>query len=122
MRDVRRKIKYTKDMPRKLYTFFITYSDSARAPSFMKFAKSIGITLDELERFREHSEFERAYRECNEIRRDYLIDGALTKRYDSSLVKFLLSAEFGMGDKDKEKEDTGLAVTLEVLSDDKSGA
>lgn len=122
MRDVRRKMKYAKDMPRKLYTFFITYSDNQGAPSFIKFARSIGITLDELERFREHSEFERAYRECNEIRRDYLIDGALTKRYDSSLVKFLLGAEFGMGEKDKEKEDTGLTVTLEVLSDEKSGA
>ncbi len=119
---MKRKIKYQEDLPRKIYTFFITYSDSTGAPSFTKFAKSIGATLEDIERFRKHSEFERAYRECNEIRRDYLIDGALTKRYDSSLVKFLLGAEYGMGDKDKEKEDTSLAVTLEVLSDDKGGA
>ena len=111
---MKRKIKYTCDLPRQLYTFFISPSTEG-APSFDKFARSIGATLREIEDFRKHSEFDRAYRECSEIRRDYLIDAALTRRYDPSLVKFLLAAEFGMGEKDKEKEDTGLAVTLEVL-------
>ena len=115
---MRRKIKYSNDMPRLLYTFFISYSDGGGAPSFEKFARSIGATLDDVLQFRKHREFERAYCECNEIRRDYLIDAALTRRYDSSFSKFLLSAEFGMGEKDKEKEDSDLNVTLEVISNE----
>lgn len=116
---MKRKIKYTDELPRQLYTFFISQNTEG-VPSFDKFARSIGTTLEELEDFRKHKEFDRAYRECSEIRRDYLIDSALVRRYDPSLVKFLLAAEFGMGEKDKEKEDTGLTVTLEVLGDDVS--
>jgi len=113
---VKRKIKYTDGLPRQLYTFFVSQGSDG-PPSFDKFARSIGATLEDVEGFRKHNEFDRAYRECSEIRRDYLIDSALVRRYDPSLVKFLLAAEFGMGEKDKEKEDTGLAVTLEVLGD-----
>ena len=117
---MKKKIKYTSELPRLLYTFFISHTDTAGAPSFHKFARSIGATSSDIESFRKHSEFERAYRECSEIRRDYLIDSALTRRYDPSFTKFLLTEEFGMGDKDKEKDDTGLTVTLEVLSDGKN--
>lgn len=106
-------------MPKNMYSFFISYSESAAAPSFSKFARSVGVTLEDVERFRRNSEFDRAYRECNEIRRDYLIDSALTRRFDPSLVKFLLQAEFGMGEKEKEDTDNSLSVTLEVLSDEK---
>ena len=95
-----------------MYTFFRSYSDVG-APSIAKFAGSIGATVAEVESFRQHSEFERAYRECSEIRRDYLIDNALCKRFDASLTKFLLSTEFRMG------EDTddggGLEVRVEVI-------
>jgi hypothetical protein len=116
---VKQKVKYNSGMPRLLYTFFISQSDSPGAPSFSKFARSMGITLEELQSFRRHKEFDRAYRECNEIRRDYLTDAALTRRYDPSFVKFLLAAEFGLGEKDREKDDTGLTVTLEVIKDEK---
>ena len=109
-------------MPRLLYTFFISYSDSSGAPSFEKFARSIGSTLDEIEAFRKNREFDRAYRECNEIRRDYLIDSALTRRYDPSFSKFLLASEYGMGEKEKEKEkeDGELTVTISVISEEKN--
>ena len=112
---MKKKIKYTGVLPRQLYTFFISYSDQG-APSFDKFARSIGATLEEITEFRKHGEFERAYRECNEIRRDYLIDAALTRRYDPSFSKFLLTAEYGMGEKEKEKDDGELNVTLEVIA------
>ncbi len=118
---MKRRTKYTKDMPRLLYTYFISYSDKKSAPSFQKFAKSIGATLEDVQAFRIHREFERAYRECNEIRRDYLIDQALTKQFDPSLVKFLLTGEYGMGEKE-ERCDTGLDVTLTVISDTDSEA
>ncbi len=98
-----------------MYTYFLNYEGSSGAPSFSKFARAIGITLEDLCAFREHDEFDRAYRECNEIRRDYLIDTALAKRCDSSLVKFLLSSEFGMGD--AEDTDREISVTVEVIGD-----
>ena len=114
--DMKAKIEYKSDMPRLLYSFFISYCDTASAPSFSKFARSIGVTLSDLESFRCNEEFDRAYRECNEIRKDYLIDGALTRRYDPSLVKFLLSEN-----QENDTADDGLAVTIEVVSDGDKG-
>ena len=46
--------KYTSDMPRKLYSFFLGYSESLGAPSFSKFARSIGATYSEIQAFRKH--------------------------------------------------------------------
>jgi hypothetical protein len=114
-----KKGNYKKEYPRLMYSFFLGYEKSEGAPSFEKFAQKIGVTLERLNEFRKKPEFDRAYRECNEIRRDYLIDTALNKRADGSFVKFLLGAEFGMG-KEEESTDTSLSVTLEVLSDEKN--
>ena len=86
----RRKTKYQKEYAELLYTYFVTYQETTGAPSFSKFARSIGVTVEELSAFRRHREFDEAYRECNEIRRDYLIDNALCKRFDGSVTKFLL--------------------------------
>ncbi len=104
------KRKYEKDLPRRLYAYFVSYDDTRGAPSFSKFARSLGVTLEELEGYRIHKNFDRAWRECNEIRRDYLIDLALSKRADGSFVKFLMSEGSG--------EDTGdgsLELTLTVV-------
>lgn len=98
-----------------MYTFFTTFSEAHGAPSFSKFARSIGRTLEDIEAFRANKEFERAYRECCEIRRDYLTDNALSKRFDSSFTKFVLTEEFGARDGEEGGE---LAVTLKVLSED----
>ena len=106
--------KYTNDLPRKLYTFFLNF-DGVGAPSFSKFARSIGVTLTDIERYRRHGKFERAYQECSEIRRDYLIDNGLVKRFDSSLTKFLLASEFRMGDEKTNGNDKLIEVTLEVI-------
>ena len=113
----KRQTRYTKDLPRKLYTFFLNY-DSPGVPSFSKFARSIGITLEELEACRKHGEFERAYQECSEIRRDYLIDNGLVKRFDSSFTKFLLTTEYGMGDDKGADIDNEMKVTVEVIGDE----
>jgi len=113
----RKKFKYTKNLPKLLYTYFKSYSEPG-APSFDKFAVSIGATLEELMALRKHKELERAWRECSEIRRDYLIDTALAKRQDSSLVRFLLCAEYGMKDERQEEKDTRLEVTVEVIGDE----
>ena len=110
-------LKYTNDLPRRIYSFFLNY-DGPGAPSFSKFARSIGATLDDVERYRKHGEFERAYQECSEIRRDYLIDNGLVKRFDSSFTKFLLNSEYGMGEKQTQEEDKEIKVTLEVIGDE----
>jgi hypothetical protein len=106
----KRKVRYTGQLPRAMYCFFRSFSDQG-APGFRKFADSIGATLEDIESWREHEEFERAYRECSEIRRDYLIDNALTRRFDPTFVKYLLSLEYG--EKDCAEEE--LAVKLEVI-------
>ena len=91
-----------------MYTFFCGFEGS-EAPSFSKFARSIGVTLRELEGYRKHKQFDLAYQECSEIRRDYLIDRALIKRYDASFVKFLLS------DAETDSTDTDIEVTVRVI-------
>ena len=77
-----------------MYSFFRSFNDPSGAPSFAKFAQAIGATVADLTSFRRYGEFDRAFIECGEIRRDYLIDNALTKRFDPTFVRHLLSLEF----------------------------
>ena len=94
MERKRTKLRYSPELAGRMYIYFLSYEDSG-APSFAKFARSIGVTVEDLEGFRKHKRFDRAYRECSEIRRDYLIDRALTKRFDPTFVKYLLSLDQG---------------------------
>lgn len=93
-----------------MYLFFTSYNDRG-APSFQKFARSVGITAKDVESFRSHKKFDRAYRECQEIRRDYLIDRALDRRFDPSFTKFLLTLDGKSTEGDKDNE---LLLHLEV--------
>ena len=104
-------MKYKKDLAKRMYLYFATYSEPSGLPSFGKFARSIGVTLEELSTFRNRRQFDRAWRECDEIRRDYLIDMALTKRFDSSFAKFLLSLDAEGG----ESDDGDIKISLEVI-------
>ena len=106
--------EYTSDLPRKMYTFFQNYSDVG-LPSFTKFASKIGVTTSELEGFRTNEVFDKAYLECSEIRRDYLIDKGLTKQVDSSMAKFLLASEFRMGEETISDDERNIHFTLEVI-------
>ena len=108
----RKSIKYNDTLPSRLYHFFVTYQETDGAPSICKFARSIGATTEEVERFRRHKRFDEAYRECGEIRRDYLIDSALTKRYDPSFVKYLLTEE---GEKEDTAKEEDMRLILEVV-------
>ena len=109
--------KYTNDLPRRLYTFFLSY-DGPGVPSFSKFARSIGATTSDVERYRRHGEFERAYQECSEIRRDYLIDNGLARRCDPSFTKFVLASEFRMGEDKISDDDRNIQLTLEVIDNE----
>ena len=99
---------YTKSLPREMYVYFLGYDEAGSAPSFQKFAAHKGLTLEELLSFKVHKKFDEAYRECSEIRRDYLIDRALCKRFDPSFVKFLISDEC-------EAENGNVEIKLEVV-------
>ena len=113
-----KKAKYTVDMPRRLYTYFVGYSGIG-APSLSKFARENGITLADVKRFRDtRAEFRRACEECSEIRRDYLIDNALGKKQDAAMTRFILSAEFGMGEDAPDEDARRLEVTVEVIGDE----
>ena len=103
-----KKRKYTDDLPKAMYKFFLEYSDAQSAPSFGKFAQSIGRTAEDIESYRSRKKFDRAYRECSEIRRDYLIDRALTRRFDPSFVKFLLTEEGG----EQTADDVEVSITV----------
>ncbi len=103
-------MKYTKDLSKRMYVYFAGYDEPLGVPSFGKFARSIGATLEELSSYRRVEKFDRAWRECSEIRRDYLIDMALAKRFDSSFAKLLLTLE-----SEVDPEDGRLALSLEVI-------
>ena len=105
------KAVYKKEYPRAMYLFFSAYSGEG-IPSFRKFAASIGATAEDIKCFRDHREFDRAYRECSEIRRDYLIDNALAKRFDPSFTKFLLSTEYQA---EGDEADDSIDVRVEVV-------
>ncbi len=93
-----------------MYTYFSTYDDARGAPSFSKFARLCGVTVKELSEYRRHRKFDSAWQECTEIRRDYLIDLAISKRADGSFVKFLLQEAEGC-----DKSDEALELLLTVV-------
>ncbi len=109
---LKKEKKYRKELPRELYTFFIASVNKGDIPSISKFARQNGFSTERLSEFRKYREFDIAWKEVNEIRRDYLTDSALTKRFDPSFVKFILNAEFGVGEDDK--KDNEISVTIKV--------
>ncbi|MBQ4325051.1 MAG: hypothetical protein IJC29_04570 [Clostridia bacterium] len=82
-------------------------------PTFAEFARSVGVTVAELHRWRkEQPSFAAAWEECRERQKSHLIRGALTKQYDPSTCKYLLSELFGLGE---ESRDESFSVTVEVV-------
>ncbi len=108
-----KKPLYSRDLPRRMYIFFSSYNENDSAPSFEKFAAHIGTTAEDLNAFRSHSAFDKAFRVCQGLRRDYLIDRALTKRFDASFVKFLLTEDNAAN---TSKDEGMLDVTVKVIS------
>ena len=105
---MKKKKGYFSGIEKEMYLYFSSF-DEQSAPSFSKFARQKGLTLEELLSFRKRKLFEKAYRECVEIRRDYLKDRALTKRFDPSFVKYLLDTEV---DADDANEDIRFYLTV----------
>lgn len=110
MKGKKGKTAYTAELAGRMYRYFISYEDSG-APSFTKFARLTGLTTADIENFRSHKRFDRAYRECQKIRRDYLTDRALEKRFDPGFVKFLLSMD---DENDRSEDSENILLSLEV--------
>ena len=106
--------KYDGELPQKLYSSFLAMVGDSVIPSFSKFARSMGMTVADLTEFRKNKKFDKAWCECIEIRRDYLIDCALTRRYDPSFVKFLLSEEFE-SNKNENGNENEISVSIKVI-------
>lgn len=82
---------YDEKLPVKMLSYF-SYTGENGLPSFAKFAACTGYTTSALESFRgEHEDFALAYDECRARLFDMIAEGALTKKYDGSFAKFLLS-------------------------------
>lgn len=108
MRNYKR-VRYNDSLADEMTVFFEDYEERG-APSFEKFARLKNIPLASLIEFRKNPKFDMAYRECSEIRRDYLIDRALDKRFDPTFVRHLLT--------DEAEVDPGFtqtALTIEVI-------
>lgn len=98
-----------------LRKYFLSSTEESTVPSFSKFARGVNMTLSELEALRKDPEFDRIWLDCIEIRRDYLIDKALTRSCDPSFVRFILSGEAGT--EDDKGEDSSIEVTIKVIKE-----
>lgn len=66
-------------------------------PSFLSFAKTLGVPITRLEKWRrEHPEFDAAAEHASELLRQLLMEAALNGSVNVSAAKFILSTEFGM--------------------------
>ncbi|MBQ7365010.1 MAG: hypothetical protein IJW46_05380 [Clostridia bacterium] len=86
-------------------------------PSFISFAKELGVPITVLEKWRrEHPDFDRAAVHAVEILRQLLMDASLNGTVNVSAAKFILSSEFGMlpsSEKAKSKKDGEEGLTEE---------
>ncbi len=85
-------------------------------PSFVRFAHRIGTDMQTLRAKRKKSRaLDAAFRECEELLADRIVDGALHKRFDASFAKFLLSEHLGFLEKEMTEEtEEGFALTVTV--------
>ena len=82
---------YESTLPQRMLSYFSSCEGNS-LPSFAKFAAASGYSCAQLRSFCQESEdFAQAYEECRARLADMIAEGALTKRYDSSFAKFLLS-------------------------------
>ncbi len=109
---MKRKQKKENEIGKRLREYFLSSAEEPSPPSFSKFARNLGMTLSELSLLRENPEFDRIWLDCIEIRRDYLIDKALTRSCDPSFVKFILTGEAGTEDGDTEDREFNVTITV----------
>lgn len=107
-------MKYRRTYARQMTEYFRSMIEAGEIPTFSGAAEELSVDRGTLERFRrEEPEFAEAFRECRALFADCLIEGGLKKRFDSSLVRHLLSEQ--EREIAEEREADGGANRLEVL-------
>ena len=102
------------DAPERLIRYFRECAAGGELPTFSGAAERLGCDVATLGEWKESDPaFARAYTECRAILADHLLRQGLLKRYDASLVKFLLPS-LGVGTDGEEGPDE-LSVKIEVL-------
>ncbi len=102
------------DAPERLIRYFRESAAGGELPTFSGAAELLGVDVATLGEWKENDPaFARAYAECRAVLADHLLRQGLQKRYDASLVKFLLPS-FGVGTDGDEGPDE-LSVKIEVL-------
>ena len=103
-----------KKIKEALLDYFKGFCGEGGAPSIAKFSKEYGISIAKLQRLGKRSDFREVMNECSELRRDYLIDCGLTKRFDASFVKFVLQFESESGANDADMP----TICFEVVNEE----
>ena len=109
------------DAGEKMIGYFRACVAGGDLPTFSGAAELLGVDVATLrEQKTRDPAFARAVTECRAILSDHLIRQGLLKRYDASLVKFLLPF-YGVGSEDGEDRADELSVVIEVLDGGRSG-
>ena len=66
MKERKRKKAYSPELAGRMYKFFLTY-DGVGAPSFSKFARSIGVSTEDLEGYRKKRNFDARMEACGDL-------------------------------------------------------
>ena len=99
----------------KMIRYFRACAAGGELPTFSGAAELLGVDVATVGEWKTRDPiFARALAECRAILSDHLIRQGLLKRYDASLVKFLLPF-YGTGSEDGEDRPDELSVVIEVL-------
>ena len=103
------------DAGEKMIRYFRACAAGGELPTFSGAAELLGVDVATVGEWKTRDPiFARALAECRAILSDHLIRQGLLKRYDASLVKFLLPF-YGTGSEDGEDRPDELSVVIEVL-------
>lgn len=103
------------DAGERMIRYFRECAAGGELPTFSGAAELLGVGVTVLEEWKARDPaFARAAAECRAILADHLLRQGLIKRYDASLVKFLLPI-FGLGSDDGGAGVDELSVKIEVL-------
>ncbi len=113
------KVAYKDEYAVRLIQFFKSYGQKdgeTGIPTLNKFAEIIGTSTGRCATWAKTEEkFALAYTEAMRIQERMLINGALTRVFDSNFAKFLLACNHGYREKDEKKADESQNTSLKIV-------